>query len=75
MHLQALPFEQDSRQTVWSSAFRRLRWQIVTSSRGPAKAGTPNSVHPRTKNHAQRVVKPRHDSAVYEMVLTDPCLP
>jgi hypothetical protein len=27
----------------WSSALRRLPWQIV-SSRGPAKAGTPNSV-------------------------------
>jgi hypothetical protein len=36
-------------QTVWSSAFRRLRWQNVMLSPGPAKAGTPNSVRPAPK--------------------------
>ena len=28
-------------------------------------------VHPRTKNHAQRVGKPQHDSAIQEMHSTD----
>jgi hypothetical protein len=36
----------------------------VTSDRGPAKAGTPNYVHPARKIITQRVVKPDHDSVV-----------
>ena len=27
--------------------------KIVTSSRGPAKAGTPSSIRPRIKNHSR----------------------
>jgi hypothetical protein len=64
----------DSRHVVWSSAFRRLGWQIVTSSRELAKAGTPNSVHRRTKNHAQRVGKSQHDSIkIFEFIPLSEC--
>src|SRR5262245_50828103 len=37
-------------------------FQFVTSRRGPAKAGTPNSVSRLTKNHGQRFGKPQHDN-------------
>jgi hypothetical protein len=59
--LQALPVEQSSRHVIWSSAFRRLQWQILLAVSDRLKPELRTSFISASKD-ANVFAKPHHET-------------